>query len=98
MEEFDPAEYGEPSVQLQQVMGKMSPQDAFIQTAKIFAPAGVGVVLIVFGLYNTGSVYTSASQFHGVLADVFYGWQAGNLMAMVGCILIYDAVKRSGYL
>lgn len=101
IEEFDPVnEYGiQPAHSIDQIQNhKLNPQDALIKTAKIFVPAGIGLVLIIFGLTNTGSIYTSASQFHGVFADVFYGWQAGNLMAMVGCILIYDAVKRTGYL
>jgi hypothetical protein len=77
---------------------KLNSQDAFIQTAKIFAPIGVGLILIVFGLTSTGSYFTPMGKFAGVLADIFYGWQAGTFLAMVGSILIYDAIKRTGYL
>jgi len=76
----------------------LSPQEAFIRTIKIFGPMGVGLILIVFGLTSSGSYYTMASKFAGPLADVFYGWQAGTFLAMVGTILVYDAIKRTGYL
>ncbi len=76
----------------------LSPQEAFIRTIKIFGPLGIGLILIVFGLTSTGSYYTSVSRFAGPLADIFYGWQAGTLLAMIGTILVYDAIKRTGYL
>lgn len=76
----------------------LSPQEAFIRTIKIFGPMGVGLILIVFGLTSSGSYYASVSRFAGPLADVFYGWQAGTFLAMIGTILIYDAIKRTGYL
>jgi len=105
IEEFDPATaYGAsgysqaPLTSTKIPKVSLSPQEAFVRTAKIFAPAGIGLIMIVFGLTNTGSYYTSASRFGGVLADIFYGWQAGTLIAMIGTILIYDAVKRTGYL
>jgi hypothetical protein len=103
IEEFDPVtEYGvtpvQPLIQKIQSKNKLSPQEAFIRTAKIFAPAGVGLILIWFGLTTTGSYYTPAGRFGGFLADIWYGWQAGNFLAMIGTVLIYDAVKRSGYL
>jgi hypothetical protein len=85
-----------PSMQNQRV--KLSPQEAFVRTAKIFAPAGIGLVMIVFGLTTSGSYYMPASRFGGVLADIWYGWQAGTFMAMIGTVLIYDAIKRTGYL
>jgi hypothetical protein len=82
------------------VKKKMSldPREAFGRTAKIFAPAGVGLLFIWFGLTSTGSYFISATRFGGFLAGLFYGWQFGNLLAMVGIVLIYDAIKRSGYL
>lgn len=104
IEEFDPTDpsplFDDPSDHIVNTVNRvsLSPQEAFIRTAKIFAPMGVGIILIVFGLTNTGSYFTPVGQFKGTLADIFYGWQAGNLMAMVGVVLIYDAVKRTGYL
>ena len=74
------------------------PREAFGRTAKIFAPAGFGLLLIWFGLTNTGSYFIPATKFGGFLAGLFYGWQFGNLLAMIGIVLIYDSVKRSGYL
>jgi hypothetical protein len=104
IEEFDPTDpsslFDDPSDHIVNAVNRvsLSPQEAFIRTAKIFAPMGVGLILIVFGLTNTGSYYTPIGQFRGMLADIFYGWQAGNLIAMVGVILIYDSIKRTGYL
>lgn len=104
IEEFDPTDpsslFDDPSEHIVNTVNRvsLSPQEAFIRTAKIFAPMGVGIILIVFGLTNTGSYFTPVGQFKGTLADIFYGWQAGNLMAMVGVVLIYDAIKRTGYL
>ena len=52
-----------------------------------------GFILIWLGLTNTGSFYTNAGQFSGLLATIFYEYQAGTLMTAIGSILIYDAVK-----
>jgi hypothetical protein len=104
IEEFDPTDpsslFDDPSDHVVNAVNRvsLSPQEAFIRTAKIFAPMGVGLILIVFGLTSTGSYFTPVGQFRGPLADVFYGWQAGNLIAMVGTVLVYDAIKRTGYL
>jgi hypothetical protein len=104
IEEFDPTDpsslFDDPSDHIVNTVNRvsLSPQEAFIRTAKVFAPMGVGLILIVFGLTSTGSYFTPVGQFRGTLADVFYGWQAGNLIAMVGTILVYDAIKRTGYL
>jgi hypothetical protein len=53
----------------------------------------VGAVLIFLGLTNTGSFYTSAGKFGGFLATLFYEWQFGTFMTVIGAILIYDAIK-----
>lgn len=84
-----------PAVKARQAL---SPQEAFVRTIRILAPAGVGLLLVWFGLTSTGSFFIPATKFGGWLAGVFYGWQAGNLMAMIGVVLIYDAIKRTGYL
>ena len=52
-----------------------------------------GLALIFFGLVNTGSFYTNAGKMGGMLATIFYEYQAGTLMACVGSILLYDLVK-----
>lgn len=77
---------------------RLDPREAFGRTAKIFAPAGFGLLLIWFGLSSTGSYFIPATKFGGFLAGLFYGWQAGTFLAMIGVVLIYDAIKRSGYL
>jgi hypothetical protein len=80
-EEFNPQEVFSPvdeSPLFEDVKRKLSPQEAFVATAKIFAPMGIGVVLIVFGLTTTGSYFSPVGKFAGVLAEIFYGWQAGR--------------------
>ena len=65
---------------------------------RIAVPILAGAGLIWFGLTTTGSFWTPATKFGGSLALIWYGYQLGNFMAMVGTILIYDAIKRTGYL
>jgi hypothetical protein len=73
-------------------------RETLLETVKIFVPAGIGMLLVWLGLTTTGSYFIPASRFGGVLFEIFYLWQAGTLMAMVGAILVYDAIKRTGYL
>jgi hypothetical protein len=58
----------------------------------------IGAVLIYFGLTSTGSYYMPASRFAGDLATVFYQYQIGVLLSMVGVVLIYDAIRKAGRL
>ena len=58
----------------------------------------MGVLLIWFGAINTGSAFTQATHFSGTLSTIFYTYQAGTIMIMIGGILIYDGVKRTGYI
>lgn len=101
-EEFNPNDYAEPVVTKDTFNPipdiRFRPDTNFMQTIKIFLPMVGGIVLIVFGLTTTGSYYTTAGRFGGVLAEIWYGWQLGNLLAMIGVVAIYDAIKRSGYL
>lgn len=105
IEEFNPDDelpfvdgFEGPAVPANAYRAPLSPAEAAVRNIKIFAPAGIGLVLIVFGLTNSGSYYISSSRFGGVLADIFYGWQFGTFLAMIGTVLVYDAVKRTGYL
>lgn len=100
IEEFDPTDpedlFSDIPTQ-EKVWGNptlLSPQDKFMKMVKIAVPTVVGILLIVFGLSNTGSYFTPAGRFAGFLADIFYTWQIGTLLAIVGAILVYDAVKR----
>lgn len=69
------------------------PRDLSLNAIKTAVPAVLGLVMIWFGLTNTGSYYTLATRFSGgLLADVFYGWQLGTLIAIVGAILIYHSI------
>ena len=72
--------------------------NSFLQALKIGIPIIGGIILIAFGLSTTGSYYIPATRFGGGLAEFWYGWQAGNLLAIIGGIAIYDAIKRAGYL
>lgn len=57
-----------------------------------------GLIMIFFGLTSTGSFYAPASKFGGILASIFYEWQVGTLVAIIGCILIYDSLKTFKFL
>lgn len=76
----------------------LNPQELLPLAVKIAIPAILGIILIVFGLTTTGSYYVPSSRFGGFLATLWYGWQLGTLLAILGGILIYDAIKRTGYL
>jgi hypothetical protein len=55
----------------------------------------VAIVLIWFGLTSTGSYFGPASgKFSGQLAQVFYQYQLGTLVACCGIVLAYDAISR----
>jgi hypothetical protein len=62
------------------------------------AQAAVGLIVIFFGLTSTGSYYESSSRFSGILAQVFYQWQLGTMIAIFGSLMIYDAIKKAGNL
>lgn len=68
---------------------RLDERGSVILALKCFA----GVALIFFGLTNTGSFYTTAGQFGGILATIFYEWQFGTLLTAVGSLLIYDSIK-----
>jgi hypothetical protein len=55
----------------------------------------IAIVFIWFGLTSTGSFFGPASsKFAGQLAQVFYVFQVGTLLAMIGVVLAYDAISR----
>jgi hypothetical protein len=57
-----------------------------------------GLFLIWFGITSTGSYFEQSSRFSGFLASLWYGYQFGNVISTVGIIMIYDSMKRIGYL
>lgn len=57
--------------------------------------AVVGVFLLYFGVFNMSSMFSTSTMLSGYLAQVFYLWQVGPILEVVGCILIYDAIKSS---
>src|SRR5512137_896422 len=53
----------------------------------------VSVILIWFGLTSTGSYFGPASgKFGGQLAQIFYQYQIGSLVCMIGVVIAYDAL------
>jgi hypothetical protein len=55
----------------------------------------VSVILIWFGLTSTGSYFGPASgKFGGQLAQIFYQFQIGTLIACIGIVLVYDAITK----
>jgi hypothetical protein len=75
-----------------------NPRELLPLVLKITVPAFLGLILIAFGLTTTGSYYVAATRFGGILATIWYSWQLGTFLAILGGILIYDAIKRTGYL
>jgi hypothetical protein len=63
---------------------------------RLIGQGAIGLIMIYFGLTSTGSYFTPASRFTKELAGAFYTYQLGTLVAMVGVVLIYDAIRRAG--
>jgi hypothetical protein len=66
---------------------------------KLLIFVGARVILVAFlvivGLWATGSIYGSPPlRFAGDMARVFYVYQLGTLMAIIGAIIGYDTLKR----
>lgn len=76
---------------------KFSTRDPYA-VVRVVLPIAAGLFLIWFGLTTTGSYYEPASRFGGFLAEIWYCDQLGTLLAIVGGIAIYDAIKKTGYL
>jgi len=66
--------------------------------SRLILQIGIGVVFVYFGLTTTGSYYEPASRVSGDLATVFYVFQFGTLLTIIGCIIGYDAIRRAGKL
>ena len=73
-----------------------SPEDykAFVRPA---AEIVFGAGLIWFGAGFAGSAFLQATHFSGVLATIFYTYQAGTIMMIAGGICFYDGLKQTGY-
>lgn len=55
----------------------------------------VSLLLIYFGITQSGSYFGPASgRFSGALATIFYQWQLGTILAMIGLIVIYDTIRK----
>jgi hypothetical protein len=65
---------------------------------KLVAQVAVGVILVGVGLFSTGTYYTPPSRFTAELAVMFYTYQLGTFLAIVGCIVGYDAFRKAGKL
>ena len=55
---------------------------------------GVGILVMIFGATTAGSFYSATSRFKGVLASMFYEWQVGTIILVVGMLLIYSAIRK----
>jgi len=62
---------------------------------KLVAQVAIGVILVGVGLFSTGSYYTPPSRFTAELATLFYTYQLGTLLAIIGCIVGYDAFRKA---
>jgi hypothetical protein len=97
--ESEPDSLFEPEAIKRKVMEKIDIKNLDPRIAlKVAIPCMMGIVLIWFGLTTTGSYFEQASRFGGLLSTIWYGWQLGNFLAMIGTVLIYDSIKRTGYL
>lgn len=48
-----------------------------------------GLAMIAFGIWNSGGFYEVGSRLSGSLARIFYVWQVGNILQIVGAIIAY---------
>lgn len=56
---------------------------------------GIAAILVFFGVTLGGSYYGPASgKFNGTLATIFYVWQVGTIMTILGVVLAHDAIKK----
>lgn len=56
----------------------------------------IGLFLLGFGIWNAGSYYNPASRMSVsiLLGQIFYTWQLGTVLEIIGSILIYDMIRR----
>ena len=61
----------------------------------VIVELAVAGILILAGITLGGSYYGPASgRFGGFLATLFYQWQVGTIVLVIGIIAAYDAVKK----
>jgi len=53
---------------------------------------GVGILVMIFGATTAGSFYSATSRFKGVLASMFYEWQVGTIILVVGMLFGNDNI------
>jgi hypothetical protein len=56
----------------------------------------IGLFLTWFGVTNAGSYFVAGTRLGGTLFDIMYTLQFGTIFLVVGLILIYDGIKRTG--
>ena len=58
--------------------------------AVLFPVVGIiiGLLITGFGVWNSGGFYEMGSRLSGGLARIFYVWQVGNLLQIVGVLII----------
>jgi hypothetical protein len=62
--------------------------------AILFPVMGIvaGLIILWFGIFNAGSFYGTSSRFSGALANLFYVWQVGNVLEIIGVVAVYHNV------
>lgn len=61
-------------------------------------PAGGLIIclgILWFGIFNAGSFYATGTRFSGDLATIFYVWQVGNLLEIVGVVAGWECLKMT---
>ena len=54
----------------------------------------IGLIILGFGVFNASSIFSDYTEYNGFMATFFYLWQFAWIFEIVGCIMIYDGLKR----
>lgn len=75
----------------------IKPQNEPVSVSRnIIIPAGgllVCIGLLWYGIFNAGSFYMQSTRFSGDLATIFYVWQVGTLLEIIGVVGGIECLK-----
>lgn len=75
----------------------IKPQNESVSVSRdIIIPAGgliICIGLLWFGIFNAGSFYMQSTRFSGDLATIFYVWQVGTLLEIIGVVGGIECLK-----
>lgn len=54
----------------------------------------IGLGVLWFGIFNAGGFYEQGSRLSGDLAVLFYVWQAGTVLEIIGVIIAWESLKK----